>query len=112
MIKTHILKNMIVTEKAVKNAAVHEDNPGGEQVVVFRVDTKASKPEIKKIIESVYDVKVKSVNTLNQLGKVKFFKQRKGYRSDYKKAYVTLQSGYKIAIPMFDEVQAKEAQNA
>lgn len=108
MVSTHILKKIIMTEKALKNAEVYDTESGSEQVVVFRVDRKASKPEIKTVIESVYNVKVKSVNTLNQIGKTKLFKQRKGHRADFKKAYVTLHKGSKIAISVFGE----EAQNA
>ena len=105
MIKTHILKKIIVTEKALRKAEVYDAEEGAEQVVVFRVDTKATKPQIKTLVESVYNVEVKSVNTLNQCGKMKFFKQRKGYRSDFKKAYVTLVKGHKIEIDIFKDVK-------
>lgn len=113
MANTHILKKMVLTEKGLRRAGVHEDVEGSEQVVVFRVDTKASKPQIKTLIESLYSVKVKSINTLNQLGKMKIFKQRKGYRSDFKKAYVTLVKGHKIELDIFKDMQGKEgASNA
>lgn len=101
MINTHILKKIIVTEKALRHAEVYDVQEGAEQVVVFRVDTKATKPQIKSLIESVYDVKVKSINTLTQKGKTKYFKQRPGRRSDFKKAYVTLEKGKKIDVEVF-----------
>ena len=103
MINTHILKKIIMTEKALRNAEVYDAQEGGEQVVVFRVDSNATKPQIKSLIESVYSVKVKSVNTLNQNGKTKFFKQRPGRRSDFKKAYVRLEKGSKIAVEVFGQ---------
>jgi large subunit ribosomal protein L23 len=63
---------------------------------VFQVATCASKPLIKKAVEAIFEVKVKSVNMINQKGKVKKFKGTLGRRSDIKKAIVTLESGYNI----------------
>ena len=101
MINTHILKKIVVTEKALKHAGVYDVDQAAEQVIVFSVDKKATKRQIKKTVEDVYDVKVKSINTLNQKGKIKFFKQRKGQRSDTKKAYVMLEKGSKIELDVF-----------
>ena len=115
MINTHILKKIIVTEKALRHAEVYDVQEGNEQVVTFRVDTKATKPQIKSLIESVYNVKVKSVNTLNQQGKTKYFRQRPGRRADFKKAYVTLEKGHKIDVEVFGQNMTdagKEAGNA
>lgn len=63
---------------------------------VFRVAGDASKPEIKKAVEQLFDVKVKSVRTLNVKGKAKFFGRVAGKRSDWKKAYVALEAGHDI----------------
>lgn len=63
---------------------------------VFKVATCASKPLIKKAVEAIFEVKVKSVNMINQKGKVKKFKGTIGRRSDIKKAIVTLENGYNI----------------
>lgn len=63
---------------------------------VFKVATCASKPLIKKAVEAIFEVKVKSVNMINQKGKVKKFKGTLGRRSDVKKAIVTLENGYNI----------------
>ena len=63
---------------------------------VFKVATCASKPLIKKAVEAIFEVKVKSVNMINQKGKVKKFKGTLGRRSDIKKAIVTLENGYNI----------------
>jgi len=51
---------------------------------------------IKKAIEEIFTVKVKSVNILNQKGKKKRFKGVMGRRSDVKKAMVTLEKDYTI----------------
>ncbi len=69
---------------------------GEQNKYVFKVATCASKPLIKKAVEAIFEVKVKSVNMINQKGKVKKFKGTLGRRSDIKKAIVTLESGYNI----------------
>lgn len=63
---------------------------------VFRVKNNSNKIEIKTAIENFFNVKVKSVKTLNVKGKVKSFKQRLGKRQDWKKAYVQLCDGYEL----------------
>lgn len=64
--------------------------------LVFRVAVSSTKPEIKKAIEKLFDVKVKSVQVLNVKGKVK--RNRYGYvqKPSWKKAYVTLEAGQDI----------------
>ena len=64
--------------------------------VVFRVAPRASKPEIKAAVETVFEVKVTGVNTLISKGKTKRFRGAKGFRSDQKKAIVTLAEGETI----------------
>ena len=60
---------------------------------VFKVATDATKLEIKKAVESLFDVKVAAVNTLNVQGKTKRTARGLGKRNDWKKAYVSLQAG-------------------
>lgn len=69
---------------------------GSMNQVVFKVDTSATKLEIKKAVEDLFDVKVDSVTTSTQKGKTK--RNRFGIykRSDYKKAYVALREGSEI----------------
>jgi large subunit ribosomal protein L23 len=62
----------------------------------FRVLNTATKAEIKDAVEHLFGVKVREVNVLNVKGKTKRFKQRVGSRSDWKKAYVSLQPGHDI----------------
>ncbi|AJD46992.1 50S ribosomal protein L23 [Alcanivorax sp. S71-1-4] len=64
--------------------------------VVFKVAKDASKLEIKKAVEQLFDVKVESVQTVNVKGKRKVFGRVQGKRSDWKKAYVSLQAGQDI----------------
>jgi large subunit ribosomal protein L23 len=83
-----IIRTPVITEKATM---LTERNQ-----VVFRVATDASKPQIKKAVETLFGVKVLGVNTLIQKGKTKRFKGRPGVRSDVKKAYVQLAEGQSI----------------
>jgi large subunit ribosomal protein L23 len=59
----------------------------------FEVDPRSNKTEIKQAIETIFNVKVASVNTLNRVGKVKRTKIGLGKRKDTKRAIVTLKSG-------------------
>lgn len=66
--------------------------------VVFRVATKASKPEIKAAVEALFNVKVTNVNTMVSKGKTKRWKGKPYQRSDVKKAIVTLAEGQSIDV--------------
>ena len=66
--------------------------------VVFKVANSATKPEIKAAVEALFNVKVKSVNTLTQKGKTKRWKGRPYRRNDVKKAVVTLAEGQSIDV--------------
>lgn len=78
----------IVTEKAF-NVAV-------ESQYVFKVHPKAKKIAIVHAIESLYKVKVVSVNTLKVRGKSRRMGFKLGRTSSYKKAYVRLAEGQAI----------------
>lgn len=80
----------VITEKSTR---VSEHNQ-----VVFKVRKDATKPEIKAAVEGLFGVKVTAVNTLVQKGKTKRFKGRVGFRSDVKKAIVTLAEGQSIDV--------------
>ena len=84
------LLSPVITEKATL-ASEHNQ-------VTFRVRTDATKPEIKKAVEGLFEVKVKAVNTMRVKGKVKRFRGRKGRRPDWKKAVVTLEEGQMIDV--------------
>jgi large subunit ribosomal protein L23 len=85
-----VILSPVITEKATKLTEVNQ--------VVFRVADAATKPDIAKAVESLFKVKVKSVNTIRQKGKPKLFRGRPFVRSDFKKAIVTLAEGYQIDI--------------
>lgn len=75
-----------VSEKATRLADEHKQ-------FVFRVAPDATKPEIKKAVELLFEVKVAKVSTLNVQGKTKRTRHGIGRRKDWKKAHVTLQPG-------------------
>ena len=85
-----VIKSPAITEKGT---LVSEHNQ-----VVFNVARKATKPEIKKAVEGLFGVKVKSVNTLVRKGKSRRFRGQPALLSDVKKAYVTLEEGQRLDV--------------
>ena len=59
----------------------------------FKVPRSMSKDDIRSVVERVFGVHVRSVNTCNVQGKVKRSFKFTGRRAGYKKAYITLQEG-------------------
>ena len=84
-----IIKRPLITEKTVMRNEV-------ENTVVFRVDPRANKLQIKYAVEALFQVSVVKVNTLNIEGKKRRVRFREGKKPDWKKAYVTLQEGDSI----------------
>ncbi len=84
-----VLLSPIVSEKSAM-AADHANQ------FAFRVATDATKPEIARAVELMFDVKVEQVRTVNQKGKQKRFGAMLGKRNNWKKAYVRLQAGQDI----------------
>ncbi|HXI66910.1 MAG TPA: 50S ribosomal protein L23 [Steroidobacteraceae bacterium] len=62
----------------------------------FRVRRDASKTDIRKAIELMFDVKVAGVRVVNEPGKVRRFGRTSGRTQDWKKAYVSVASGQTI----------------
>ena len=67
----------------------------GDQRYVFVVDRRAKKVEIKKAVESIFDVQVAKVNTVTTTGKVKRMGRSEGRTPTTKKAYVILKKDSK-----------------
>jgi large subunit ribosomal protein L23 len=84
----NIIRGPHITEKATMGSEYGQ--------VTFKVAPEATKPQIKAAVETLYNVKVKAVNTLIMKGKTKRFKGVKAFRSDLKKAVVTLEAGQMI----------------
>ena len=83
------------TEKSVMAAEKNRQ-------VTFRVAGDATKTEIKQAVEKLFNVVVDAVRICNVTGKTKVFKQKKGKRSDWKKAFVNLKEGHDINIAEFE----------
>lgn len=62
----------------------------------FKVDSRANKLMVKKAVESIFSVQVRSVRILNVKGKKKRTGRLEGVRSDWKKAVVRLEAGQDI----------------
>ena len=83
-----VIRSPVITEKAT---LVSENGQ-----VSFEVSKSATKSQFKEAIETLFKVKVKSVNTLIRKGKVKRFRGRLGKRNDIKKAIVSLEDGQNV----------------
>lgn len=90
-----IIIKPIVTEKSMQGI--------GQKKYTFKVCPKANKIEIKKALVELFGVTIKKVNTMNCKGRSVRYRQGKGYRSDWKKAIVTLQENSK-SIEFFDNM--------
>src|SRR3979409_1389665 len=85
-----IIKSPVITEKALD---AKEEAQGTGQLLTFRVDRRATKPEIKSAVESIFQVKVDRVRTINFMGKMARRGRFEGRKPAWKKAYVTLKQG-------------------
>ena len=86
---TNIIVSPRISEKATMKADIDNQH-------VFSVLKDATKPEVKKAVELMFDVKVKSVRLMNVQGKLTRVGRTFGKRKDWKKAYVRLQEGFDI----------------
>ncbi|WP_127160494.1 MULTISPECIES: 50S ribosomal protein L23 [unclassified Veillonella] len=90
MNKFDVLIRPIITEKTT---LLMQENK-----YTFQVPLTANKVEIRKAVESIFNVKVEKVATIRVLGKTKRMGRTMGKRSDYKKAIVTLKAGETIEL--------------
>lgn len=85
-----IIKSPVITEKAL---VAKEETQDGRQLLSFRVNRQATKPEIKSAVEKIFQVKVDQVRTINFMGKIARRGRFTGRKPSWKKAYVTLKKG-------------------
>lgn len=78
-----IILRPLVTEKGVFCSVEYNQYS-------FEVNPLATKADIKRAVEAVFDVKVKKVRTQNRAGKPRRYRYRAGYTKNWKKAIVTL----------------------
>ncbi|MFH1136285.1 MAG: 50S ribosomal protein L23 [Pseudomonadota bacterium] len=82
----HVIFRPLITEKSTTAKEMNNQ-------VVFEVDTKANKIEIRQAVEKAFKVRVLNVRTINMDGKKKRVGRFTGRRSHWKKAFVTLAPG-------------------
>ena len=87
-----IIKSPVITEKALM---AKEETQDRRQLLTFRVDRRATKPEIKSAVETIFQVKVDEVRTTQYMGKMKRQGRHEGRKPSWKKAFVTLKQGEK-----------------
>ena len=86
---TDVIIAPVITEKAA--------NCAEENKVVFKVDPRANKTQIKQAVEKIFNVKVESVNTVNVHPKKRRVGKYTGMTNKYKKAIVKLAKGSTIS---------------
>jgi large subunit ribosomal protein L23 len=85
----NVIKRPVITEKGL----TLKEN---ERTLCFEVANGASKQQIQEAVEQLFKVKVQAVRTMVVPGKMRRRGKYTGYRSDWKKAYVTLREGEKM----------------
>lgn len=85
-----VIINPLVTEKMTLLSS--------KGIYGFSVIKGVSKKVIAKAVEVIFGTKVQKVNLLNQRGKVKYFKGRKGQQKSFRKAFVRLEPGLVIDV--------------
>lgn len=91
MINTNVIIKPLVTEKST-----HQQQT--RNAYAFQVHRDANKPEIKKAIEAIYNVKVVEVRTMNRKGKPRRTKFKMTHGSDWKRAVVVLDENSRIEL--------------
>jgi large subunit ribosomal protein L23 len=91
MKKFHYLDTIISPNVTEKSTLLSEHNK-----IVFKVQKSASKNSIKKSIEKIFKVNVVKVNTIILKGKTKIVRNKKTFKTGFKKAIITLKKGQSI----------------
>lgn len=92
MSKERLMKVLLGPVISEKSAVIAD----ASNQVAFKVTTDATKPEIAKAVELLFEVEVEAVRVVNVKGKRKRFGQVRGKRNDWKKAYVRVKAGQDI----------------
>ena len=84
-----VLLRPLVTEKGVHRASRHNQ-------YAFEIHRDATKTDVKKAVESLFEVKVVKVRTQTRKGKLRRYRYRFGKTADWKKAIVQLHEDHRI----------------
>ena len=107
------MKLLTIIPKISEKAYAVSKRGENKKTYVFVVPTDANKHSIAREVARQFEVEVENVTTLTTKGKKKLSyrkgsKPTAGQRSDAKKAYVTLKSGF--SLPIFQEEETEEAE--
>ena len=91
MINTNVIIKPLVTEKSTHFQQTRN-------AYAFQVHRNANKPEIKKAVEAIYNVKVLEVRTMTRKGKPRRTKFKMTHGSDWKRAVVVLDENSRIEL--------------
>lgn len=94
MSKNRLYRVLLAPRVTEKTARLSADS----NQYVFEVSRDAGKDDVRKAVESLFEVNVESVRIVNVKGKTKSFRFQRGRRSDWKKAYVRIQEGQVIDV--------------
>jgi large subunit ribosomal protein L23 len=86
-----VIRRPLITEKSTE---LRDER----NIIAFRVDRRANKIEIRRAVEELFDVKVRSVNTMRYRGKWRRVGRNYGKRPSFKKAIVKLAEGERIDV--------------
>ena len=84
-----VLLRPLVTEKGVHRASRNNQ-------YAFEIHRQATKLDVKKAVEELFDVKVAKVRTQSRKGKLRRYRFRFGRTADWKKAIVQLHEDHRI----------------
>lgn len=94
-----VILRPVITEKSTE--LTERTNKKGvlQNSYTFKVDRRATKPEIRDAVEAIFNVKVRSVQTIRHRGKLRRTRRGGTIRTpDWKKAVVTLREGHRIEL--------------
>lgn len=93
VLNEHLLSVLHAPHISEKSARLQEHDQ-----YVFLIAPRATKQDVKRAVEGLFDVQVLSVNVSNRKGKSKAFRSRIGTRGGSRKAYVRLAEGQTIDV--------------
>jgi large subunit ribosomal protein L23 len=92
--KLHLEPHQIILRPLVTEKGMHRSTR--YNAYAFEINRLATKADVRRAVEDLFEVKVVKVCTQNRKGKPRRSKNRSGYTKDWKKAVVTLDSEYRI----------------
>jgi large subunit ribosomal protein L23 len=87
------LMNVLLAPHVTEKSSLAQQ---GRNQYAFRVRRDATRTDVRRAIELMFEVKVEGVQVVNMMGKKRRFAQRSGRTQDWKKAYVRLADGQTI----------------